>query len=164
MTYGEGREQPVDGLALLTEQSRAGRSTISQSKLRPAASPTYLVERPRLHTLLDQSTLAPLTLVVAPAGSGKTSLLRSWVAAGRFPYAWLSLDADDRDPVQLWRGVFAALEGIAPGCAAAGGDGLRRPGHLSEAIVAVLDELESRDYEPQVLVIDDLQLIDEEEG
>jgi LuxR family maltose regulon positive regulatory protein len=163
MTDDDGLARPADSLALLNEQSRAGRSTISQSKLRPAANPTYLVERPRLHTLLDQSTLAPLTLVVAPAGSGKTSLLRSWVAAAPFPYAWLSLDADDRDPVQLWRGVFAALEGIAPNCAAASADRLRRPGRLSDAIVSVLDELEARDYEPKVLVIDDLQLIDEEE-
>ncbi|GAA4731430.1 hypothetical protein GCM10023350_13500 [Nocardioides endophyticus] len=162
MTDDAGHAQPVDSLALLNEQSRAGRSTISQSKLRPAANPTYLVERPRLHTLLDQSTLAPLTLVVAPAGSGKTSLLRSWVAAAPFPYAWLSLDADDRDPVQLWRGVFAALEGIAPNCAAASADRMRRPGRLADAIVSVLDDLEARDYEPKVLVIDDLQLIDEE--
>ena len=163
MTGEQRREHLADGVALLTEQSRAGRSTISQSKLRPAANPTYLVERPRLHTLLDQATQASLTLVVAPAGSGKTSLLRSWVATVPFPYAWLSLDTDDRDPVQLWRGVFAALEGLAPGCAAAGADRLRRPGGLSEAIIAVLDDLESRDYGPKALVIDDLQLVDEEE-
>jgi len=163
MTDESGRARPVDGLALLNEQSRAGRSAISQSKLRPAANPAYLVERPRLQALLDESTRAPLTLVVAPAGSGKTSLLRSWVAAASSPTAWLSLDAHDRDPVQLWRGVFAALEGIAPGCAADGADRLRRPGHLSDAIVAVLDDLEARSYEPRVLVIDDLQLIDEED-
>ncbi len=163
MTEDDRQARTVVGLTLLNDQSRAGRSTISLSKLRPAANPTYVLERPRLFTLLDQSTLGPLTLVVAPAGSGKTSLLRSWVAASPRPYAWLSLDADDRDPVQLWRGVFAALEGIAPGCATAGADSLRRPGRLSAAVVAVLDDLEGRDYEPKVLVVDDLQLIDDEE-
>ena len=75
----------IDGLALLAAQSRSGRSAIFQSKLRPALNPAYLVERPRLYTLLDQSTAAPLTLVVAPAGSGKSSLLRGWVAGDPAP-------------------------------------------------------------------------------
>jgi LuxR family transcriptional regulator, maltose regulon positive regulatory protein len=162
LTEEDDRARALEGLTLLNEQSRAGRSAISQSKLRPAANPTYLVERPRLYTLLDQSTLAPLTLVVAPAGSGKTSLLRGWVAAAAVPHAWLSLDADDRDPVQLWRGLFAALEGIAPGCASAGADRLRRPGGLLPAVVAVLDDLEARSYEPKVLVVDDLHLVDDD--
>ena len=71
----------VDGLELLAAQSRSARTAVFQAKLRPAANPAYLIPRPRLHRLLDPTTLAPLTLVVAPAGSGKTSLLRSWVAA-----------------------------------------------------------------------------------
>lgn len=159
---GHGAEQ-VDGLALLTAQSRAARTAIFQSKLRPAVNPAYLVPRPRLNALLDEAVRAPLTLVVAPAGSGKTSLLRSWVAETDLPHAWLSLDEADRDPVQLWRGVLAALEGVAPGCAAAPAGLLRRPGGLLDAVGALLDDLEARECEPKVLVIDDLQLVDEVE-
>ena len=155
---------PADGMALLAAQSRSARSAIFQSKLRPAVNPAYLVERPRLHALLDQAVAAPLTLVVAPAGSGKTSLLRSWAAASELPHAWLSLDETDRDPVQLWRGVLAALEGVAPGCAAGCADLLRLPGGLHEAIGVLLDDLESREAGDAVLVLDDLQLVDEEES
>ena len=158
-----GGGSPVDGMALLAAQSRSGRSAIFQAKLRPAVSPPYLVERPRLDTLLDQSSAAPLTLLIAPAGSGKSSLLRSWVARDPAPHAWLSLDEDDRDPVQLWRGIFAALERIAPGCAAAGADRLRRPRGLLAAVAELLDDLEARTSEPRVFVIDDLQLVDEED-
>lgn len=154
----------ADGLALLAAQSRSARSAIFQSKLRPAANPAYLVDRPRLHALLDEAVAAPLTLVVAPAGSGKTSLLRSWATASTLPHAWLSLDETDRDPVQLWRGVLAALEGIAPGCAAGCVDLLRLPGGVPEAVGALLDDLERRDDDDAVLVLDDLQLVDEEEA
>ncbi|MFC7494132.1 MULTISPECIES: LuxR C-terminal-related transcriptional regulator [unclassified Nocardioides] len=153
-----------DGLGLLAAQSRSARTAIFPSKLRPAANPAYLLTRPRLHALMDESVRAPLTLVVAPAGSGKTSLLRSWAAHTSLPLAWLSLDEDDRDAVQLWRGVLAALEGVAPGCAAAAADMIRRPGRLLGAVGVLLDDLEGRDDGDAVLVIDDLHLVDEEEA
>ncbi|WP_275741532.1 LuxR C-terminal-related transcriptional regulator [Nocardioides sp. YIM 152315] len=137
------------------------RSAVFRAKLHPAVSPSYLLPRPRLHALLEVAVAAPLTLVVAPAGSGKTSLLRSWSAETALPVAWLSLDADDRDPVQLWRGVLAALEGVAPGSAASAVDGLQRPGQLLEAVGALLDDLGAREYDAKVLVIDDLHLVDE---
>jgi hypothetical protein len=75
--------------------------------------------RPRLHALLDEGVSGPLTLVVAPAGSGKTSLLRAWSAETPLPVAWLSLDEEDDNPVLLWQAVVTALDGLAPGCAAA---------------------------------------------
>ncbi|WP_138067582.1 LuxR C-terminal-related transcriptional regulator [Cellulomonas rhizosphaerae] len=137
---------------------------IFPSKLRPAANPAYLIPRPRLTVLVEASTAAPLTLVVAPAGSGKTSLLRSWAAETRMPVAWLSLDDEDRDPSRLWSGVVAALEGVAPGVGAAVGDRLQRPGELLESVSALLDDLEARDHAPSVLVIDDLHLVDETEA
>lgn len=123
-------------------------------------SPAHLLTRPRLHALLDGAVAAPLTLVVAPAGSGKTSLLRSWAAATPLPLAWLTVDEDDRDPAQFWRGVVAALEGVAAPVAA---DLLPQPRTLLEAVGALLDDLETRDEGPKVLAIDDLHLLDEVE-
>jgi LuxR family maltose regulon positive regulatory protein len=155
---------PASALPLLAAQSRSARTAIFPAKLRPPASPTYLLPRPRLHALLEESVEAPLTLVVAPAGSGKSCLLRSWAETTDVPVAWLALDEDDRDAVQLWRAVLASLEGIAPGCATAAADTIRRPGRLFEGVGALLDDLEGRAYGPKVLVIDDLQLVDTEEA
>jgi len=154
----------VDGLEPLAQQPRPAATVVFQAKLRPLLSPGYLLPRPRLHALLEAAVAAPLTLVVAPAGSGKTSLLRSWAAETSLPLAWLSLDEADRDPERLWRGVLAALEGVAPGCSGAVAGLLGRPEGLMEAVSALLDDLEARDYESKVLVIDDVQLIDEEDA
>lgn len=136
-------------------------SPVLQAKLRPAATPGYLVSRPRLDDLLDAATESTLTLVVAPAGAGKTSLVRSWWEQKPEPRAWLSLDETDRDPTQLWWGILAALEGVAPGCSVRAGELLRLPDHLPQAVGALLDDLESRDYDRRVLVLDDLQLVDD---
>ncbi|WP_028660032.1 LuxR C-terminal-related transcriptional regulator [Nocardioides insulae] len=147
-----------------TARPRDLRTTIYQAKLRPAVNPGHLVPRPRLVELLDRLATAPLTLVSAPAGSGKTSLLREWVEATDLPHAWLSIDETDRDPAQLWLGVLAALEGIAPGCAEPATDELRLQRSVLGAVSALLDDLETRSYSPRVLVIDDLQLVDGDEA
>jgi LuxR family maltose regulon positive regulatory protein len=69
------------------------------------------VPRPRLVERLVAGLRGPLTLLSAPAGYGKTTLLSEWRAGpGQdFPAAWLSLDANDGDPVLLLRYLTAAL-------------------------------------------------------
>jgi len=68
------------------------------------------VIRARLLTMLDQAARRPLTLLAAPAGSGKTVLLASWLAGGQppGPVAWVTVDAQD-DATRLWTHVLAAL-------------------------------------------------------
>jgi LuxR family transcriptional regulator, maltose regulon positive regulatory protein len=73
-----------------------------------------LVARPRLIERLASGLQRKLTLVSAPAGFGKTTLLSSWQATARAPYAWLALDAGDNDPVRFWTYVAAALRSICP--------------------------------------------------
>ena len=61
-----------------------------------------------------------LTLIAAPAGFGKTTLVSAWHAsAGRSapPLAWVSLDPTDNDPLRFWSYVLAALDTVAPGIA-----------------------------------------------
>src|SRR5258705_955576 len=63
-----------------------------------------MVRRPRLCDLLSRSALRPLTLLSAPAGWGKTSLLSDWIDSGSRAghVAWLGLEAADGDPQRFW--------------------------------------------------------------
>jgi len=68
---------------------------------------------------------ARLTLVLAPPGFGKTTLLAEWArvatsATGRV--AWLSLDPEDNDRATFWAYVVMALEAVSPRIRAAGGE------------------------------------------
>jgi ATP/maltotriose-dependent transcriptional regulator MalT len=77
-----------------------------------------LVSRPRLIRKLSEGLTGPLTLVSAPAGFGKTTLITEWhcSSAGRdFPLAWLSLEAEDNDPIRFMVGFISALQTLQPG-------------------------------------------------
>lgn len=70
------------------------------------------------HQLLDGLAAAarlPVTLIAAPHGFGKTTLLAQWVGGLRSErYGWVSLDAGDRDLARFWSYVVAALRGAWP--------------------------------------------------
>ena len=70
------------------------------------------VARPRLSRILCRGAEAKLTLVSAPAGFGKTTLLAAWLAPGRRrrSVAWLSLDESDSQPALFWTYVITALQ------------------------------------------------------
>lgn len=71
-----------------------------------------LVVRPRLIARLDEGLQRGLTLISAPAGFGKTTLISEWVAGGRRPVAWLSLDESDNNPSLFLMYLVAALRSI----------------------------------------------------
>ena len=73
-----------------------------------------MVSRQRLHKKLDHSLECRLTTVIAPAGYGKTTAILDWLANCSHPSAWLSVDANDNNPVFFWRYCCAALEEIVP--------------------------------------------------
>ena len=81
------------------------------TKIEPPRLRTGHVARPELVERLRRGLHRRLTLIEAPAGSGKTTLLVEWRAAeeGRVPFAWLSLDDADNDPVRFWTYVSSAL-------------------------------------------------------
>ena len=66
-----------------------------------------LIDRPRLHGLLNAARAHPVTVIAATAGWGKTLLAASWIAASADdrPAAWVNLDAGDDDPQTFWRTV-----------------------------------------------------------
>jgi LuxR family transcriptional regulator, maltose regulon positive regulatory protein len=128
-----------------------------QTKFAVPRGPKVGVVRPRLLDMLDAGAQAPLTLVAAPAGAGKSALLSYWIAADRAPgpVAWLSLDADDADRRRFWRALLATL-------ARATGDervesldvSPREPLDMKLVLPALVDALAPRE-EPVVLVLDD---------
>ena len=118
-----------------------------------------VVSRPRLFGRLAAS--ARVTVVSAPAGSGKTVLLRSWIGqaglAGRA--AWVPTGRGERDPQQFWLSVTGALRQTGPGSvlvrpltAAPAMDG----GAVTERLLADLAPLADRVW----LVVDDVHEMD----
>jgi LuxR family transcriptional regulator, maltose regulon positive regulatory protein len=89
-------------------------------RLRPPAALHGSVARQPLLDLLAGYASAKLVLVVAPAGWGKTWLLRDWCGSVEKPRtSWLSVDQGDNDPAQFWAGVVAAVDEVSPGIGAA---------------------------------------------
>jgi LuxR family maltose regulon positive regulatory protein len=69
-----------------------------------------LVPRPRLLARLNEGLIGKLTLISAPAGFGKTTLLAWWSKSCHLPVAWLSLDESDNEPVRFIAYLVASLE------------------------------------------------------
>src|SRR5215208_6644448 len=70
------------------------------------------VPRSRLHERLDEGAKHELTVVSAPAGFGKTTLLADWSQRSELPVAWVSLDERDDDPARFLLYLIAAIETI----------------------------------------------------
>ncbi|MEU1587540.1 LuxR C-terminal-related transcriptional regulator [Micromonospora sp. NPDC005710] len=148
------------------------------SRLTPAVPPQPVVARPRLLRRLDEGSTGPVTVVAAPAGWGKTTLLASWVRLGAAPpdvepgavvpdsgdlsvssaddpvSAWMSVESGD-DADRLWAYLAAALRS-ATGSAQDGPvpEGPPRPDQL-EALAARLAAADR----PVLLVLDDLHRV-----
>ena len=83
---------------------------IIRTKLHLPFTRPELVSRPRLKEQIAQGLRGPLTLITAPAGFGKTTLVASCVPGCGMPVAWLSLDKDDNQPGRFLSYLVAALQ------------------------------------------------------
>ena len=121
-----------------------------------------IVSRKRLTERLDAGLNRALTLVSAPAGFGKTTLLSEWLAgaAPAVPTAWLSLDEDDNDPVRFLTYVVAALNGAQEGVGTAALAMLRspQPPPTKSILTSLLNDLAGVPGD-LILVLDDYQTI-----
>ncbi len=139
-------------------------SPLLETKLHVPRRRRSLVARPRLSERLTRGAESALTLVSAPAGFGKTTLLAEWVAAAPADgpaTAWLSLDQRDNDPTLFWTYLVAALKMAAPGVGASALSLLESVAQPPiEAVLATL--LNDLDAIPNdvVLVLDDYHVID----
>ena len=131
-----------------------------RSKLAPGRLPSGTIARPRLADRLTSGRGCLLTLVSAPAGFGKTTLLTEWVSTrAEGSVAWVSLDKADRDPVRLWTHLIAALAGTGRGIGSASSAAVRmRPEEIETFALPILLEELSVEGPEVVLVLDDFQL------
>lgn len=106
-----------------TDRAGQQQNSLSSSRETPLLVPKFqlpplhpsLVPRERGRSLLDRALEHRLTLVSGPAGYGKTTLVRQWVADRSTqqhfpPVAWISLDGGDNDPVRFWRYLMTACQ------------------------------------------------------
>jgi LuxR family maltose regulon positive regulatory protein len=122
----------------------------------PPVTPASAVDRSALRRRLDEALVRPLTLIVAPAGAGKSVLLAQWAATHtELAFVWMEVGAEDDDPVRFAQRLLSGLAGINADFAdlnaltSLHGGGLGVP--LLEALEAKLSEL------PEVvIVLDDL--------
>ena len=120
-----------------------------------------LVGRPRLRNLLDRGLDARLTLISAPAGFGKTTLLAEWLAQASqddLAVAWLSLDEVDDDPALFWSHVVATFRAAFARTGETFPDlsGATTP---DDAFIALLLNELTELQRPVVLVLDDLHVV-----
>ncbi len=136
-------------------------TTILATKLYLPPPPAKAVLRPHLTERLNEGFHRKLTLVSAPAGFGKTTLVSEWVNGSERPTAWLSLDEGDNDPTRFLVYCVAALQTVA----ASIGEGVlvalqsSRPPPTEAILTTLLNEITTvqNDF---VLVLDDYHVLD----
>jgi LuxR family transcriptional regulator, maltose regulon positive regulatory protein len=121
------------------------------------------VLRPRLVDLMNEGLKNKLTLISAPAGFGKTTLLSQWIASHERPVAWLSLDKEDNDAMRFLAYVISALQKIAKnvGEAALGLINAPQPSPVETVLSVLINEI-SAVSDNFILILDDYHLIEAE--
>ena len=140
------------------------REPILKTKIHIPATRPNLVSRPQLIAKILNGFQGTLTLVSAPAGFGKTTLLSQGAAVCKHPIAWVSLDPEDNEPVRFWAYVIAALQTLYPSLGTSFPSSLRahppvKIEHLLSLLINEIIEVPERFG----LILDDFHTIHEPE-
>jgi LuxR family transcriptional regulator, maltose regulon positive regulatory protein len=155
LSVGAGAVDRRDGGSVVTP--------LLESKYRVPGTRLTGVARPRLTERLTEASRSALTVLSAPAGFGKSTLLTEWLATrppGEPAPAWLSLDQRDNDPSLFWTYVVTALRTAVEGLSPAALQLLASsPPSIEAAMAALLNDLSGlpRDV---LLILDDYHLIE----
>ena len=147
----------------ISSSAAVGGDPLLMSKLSVPVPRRTVVSRTSLSGRIEECLERKLTVVSAPAGFGKSTLLSTWVAAsasGTRLVAWLSLDSRDDDPARFWRYFVTALSRLEPGCGATALALLDSPQapRVVTMLTTVLNDLDAVAAEG-VFVLDDYHLI-----
>jgi LuxR family maltose regulon positive regulatory protein len=126
-----------------------------EAKVRVPVPRPGSITRTALVNRLRATTSVPVASFVAPAGFGKTTLLGQWAERDKRPFAWVSIDERDDDPLVLLRHVAAAVDAVSP-IDSSLVDALRSPGRsIWTAVVPRLGSALAAVEHPFVVVLDD---------
>jgi LuxR family maltose regulon positive regulatory protein len=137
------------------------RAVLLATKVHVPAIAGELVHRAALLDALSAGRRRKLTLLSAPAGWGKTTLLAQWaLGAGEDQrLGWLSLDSSDNDPVWFWMYVVAALQKVSPGVGTRAVELLAMGADPVQVVLpTLLNDLDTITG-PMVLIVDDYHLV-----
>ena len=135
----------------------------SRGEVARADCPACLVKR---KALVDQlrATSMPVVCINAPAGYGKTTLVAQWGAADKRPFAWVSLDRSDNDPVEFITCVALTLNRVEPlGGAVFDALSVRAP-DVDASVLPHLGKALAASTRPRVLVLDDIHMLVSEQS
>lgn len=139
--------------------SSGGPSLLSTKLAVPLVRPDAVV-RDRLISQLDRGKPHRLTLLAAPAGFGKTTLLANWVSGARTPVGWVTLDSGDDDLIRFWTYCVAALQQAFPGVGAGASAFLQlpQPPPIEGMLIALMNEMTHAGSDG-ILILDDFHLV-----
>ncbi|MGD8753765.1 MAG: LuxR C-terminal-related transcriptional regulator [Anaerolineales bacterium] len=123
-----------------------------------------LVPRPRLLEQMDAGLHGKLTLVSAPAGFGKTTLVSEWASQSAVPIAWLSLDEGDNDQARFLRYFIAALQTIEEGIGETTLAVIQspQPPQIESLLTGLINEIADISDDPSIgfaLILDDYHVL-----
>ena len=148
----------------LDRPARIEHMLLLQTKLSVPSLPMALVPRPHLLTRLTHGLSGKLTLMCAPAGSGKTTLMRTWIAdvqqREQRASVWLTLDTQDNDLIRFFTYLIAALQRVAPelGQTALAGLETQQVPNIPLFLTQLIHEITTVNI-PFILVLDDFHVI-----
>jgi LuxR family transcriptional regulator, maltose regulon positive regulatory protein len=153
-----GIERPLGfGMA-----ERGESAILLATKLAAPSIGARLIDRTALTARLSAEPTRKLTLLSAPAGWGKTTLLAQWVGAAHpgSRFAWLSLDGSDNDPARFWTCAIAALRRTGPGVAKRAFELLKLGADLVQVVLPTLINEIAELADKTVLILDDYHLVE----
>jgi LuxR family maltose regulon positive regulatory protein len=164
-THGVGRQRNHEPPAWNMEVTTLDNARpLLETKLYVPRLRRGLVARPRLIERMNRGAESRMTLISAPAGFGKSTLVAEWLAAAPTSgpsAAWLSLDQADNQPGSFWTYLVAAVQTVAPGVGARALSLLQepQPPPIATILATLLNELGAVP-DDIVLVLDDYHVID----
>jgi LuxR family maltose regulon positive regulatory protein len=122
------------------------------------------IPRPRLYKRLEEGLTRKVTLVSAPAGFGKSTLVTGWLAENEYTTAWLSLDEGDNDPVKFWTYLIAAIQTIHQEVGGEARQIVSAPQlrNIEPVVISLINNI-SQLPQDLIVVLDDYHVIETEE-